>query len=146
MKRVLVSFILVVAVAVLTGCGAGKEEILTCTMSTNQSNMVMNQELEAKFVGNEVVDLSLDVEVELDEIYAPYMETMKTTLANQFQNYSNNGAEVDIEAEGSTVKVEIDFDLKGMSLEQKKNLDMIDVYGTKSATKKELEKAGYTCR
>ena len=144
MKKIL---IILIAVVILTGCGASKkEDKLTCTMSTKQANMVMNHEIEADFVGNEVVDLSMDIEVELDNTFAPYIETMKTTLANQFKSYSDNGAEVEIDAEGSTVKIDIDFDLKSMSLEQKKNLDMIDVYGTKSATKKSLEKIGYTCK
>lgn len=144
MKKILISFIVV---AILTGCAPkGKEQVLTCTMTTNQSGMVMNQEIEADFVGNEVVDMSMDIDVTLDESMIPYIETMKTTLANQFKNYSDNGAKLEIDAEGSKIEIDIDFDLKHMSLEQKKNLDMIDVYGTKEATKKAFEKMGYTCR
>ena len=144
MKKILISFIVV---AVLTGCASKvNEQTLTCTMSTNQTGMGMYQEIEADFVGNEVVDMSMDIDVTLDESMIPYIETMKTTLANQFKNYSDNGAKLEMDAEGNKIEIEIDFDLKNMSLEQKKNLDMIDVYGTKAATKKELEKAGYTCR
>lgn len=144
MKKILISL---VAVVILTGCGASKEEqVLTCTMSTTQSGMTMNQKVEADFVGNEVVDMSMDIDVELDEFMAPYIETMKETLASQFKNYSDNGAKLEIDAEGSKIEIDIDFDLKNMTLEQKKNLDMIDVYGTKEATQKAFEKMGYTCK
>ena len=143
MKKILIGFI---ALAILSGCGAKKEQVLTCTMTMNESGMVMNQELEADFVGNEVVKMNMDIDVELDETMAPFIETMKETLASQFKKYSDNGAKLEIDAEGSKIEIDIDFDLKNMTLEQKKNLDVIDVYGTKSATKKALEQAGYTCR
>ena len=143
MKKILIGFI---ALAILSGCGAKKEQVLTCTMTMNESGMVMNQELEADFVGNEVVEMNMGIDVELDETMAPFIETMKETLASQFKKYSDNGAKLEIDAEGSKIEIDIDFDLKNMTLEQKKNLDVIDVYGTKSATKKALEQAGYTCR
>lgn len=144
MKKILISFIVV---AVLTGCASkAKEQTLTCTMSTNQTGMVMYQEVEADFVGNEVVDMSMDIDVTLDETMVPYIETMKETLASQFKSYTENGAKLEIDAEGSKIEIDIDFDLKNMTLEQKKNLDMIDVYGTKEATKKAFEKMGYTCK
>ena len=143
MKKILIGFI---ALAILSGCGAKKEQVLTCTMTMNESGMVMNQELEADFVGNEVVEMNMGIDVELDETMAPFIETMKETLASQFKKYSDNGAKLEIDAEGSKIEIDIDFDLKNMTLTQKKNLDVIDVYGTKSATKKALEQAGYTCR
>ena len=143
MKKILIGFI---ALAILSGCGAKKEQVLTCTMTMNVSGMVMNQELEADFVGNEVVEMNMDIDVKLDETMVPYIDTMKETLASQFKKYSDNGAKLEIDAEGSKIEIDIDFDLKNMTLEQKKNLDVIDVYGTKSATKKALEQAGYTCR
>ena len=144
MRKILISFILV---AILTGCTPeAKEQTLTCTMSTNETGMVMNQEVEADFVGNEVVDMSMDIDITLDETMVPYIETMKETLATQFKNYTENGAMLEIDAEGSKIEIDIDFDLKNMTLEQKKNLDMIDVYGTKEATKNAFEKMGYTCK
>lgn len=145
MKKTL-AVALVFAVLVLSGCGAKKEEKLTCTMKTDQSGMVMNQEVEAIFVGNEVTEMSMDIDVELGETLAPYIETMKETLATQFQNYSDNGAKVEISAEGNVVEIDIDMDVKSMSLTQKQNLDMLDVYGTKKATLKAFEQQGYTCR
>lgn len=145
MKKTLITLVAVVMMVLLTGCEA-KEEVLTCTLKQEQTGMVMNQEIEAEFVNNEVVDMSMDIDVNLDDTYAPYIDTMKTTFEEQFKTYSDNGAKVEVTSEGNVVEIDIDFDLKNMSLEQKKNLDMLDVYGTKAATQEELEKQGYTCR
>lgn len=145
MKKTLITLVAVVVMVLLTGCEA-KEEVLTCTLKQEQTGMVMNQEIEATFINNEVTDMTMDIDVNLDDTYAPYIDTMKTTFEEQFKTYSDNGAKVEVTSVGNVVEIDIDFDLKNMSLEQKKNLDMLDVYGTKAATQEELEKQGYTCR
>ena len=145
MKKTLITLVAVVMMVLLTGCEA-KEEVLTCTLKQEQTGMVMNQEIEATFINNEVTDMTMDIDVNLDDTYVPYIDTMKTTFEEQFKTYSDNGAKVEVTSEGNVVEIDIDFDLKNMSLEQKKNLDMLDVYGTKAATQEELEKQGYTCR
>lgn len=145
MKKTLITLVAVAMMVLLTGCEA-KEEVLTCTLKQEQTGMVMNQEIEATFINNEVTDMTMDIDVNLDDTYVPYIDTMKTTFEEQFKTYSDNGAKVEVTSEGNVVEIDIDFDLKNMSLEQKKNLDMLDVYGTKAATQEELEKQGYTCR
>lgn len=143
MKKVMMTLVAFVMMFVLTGCGT---ETLSCTMSQNQSGIKMNQEINATFVNNEVTKMYINVNAELDESYVSAMEQIKASVETNLKQYKDNGGKLDITTEGNTINARVDFDLANMSKEQKKNLNMVDVYGTKSATAKELEKQGYTCK
>ena len=88
----------------------------------------------------------INVNAELDEAYVSAMDQIKASVEANLKQYKDNGGKLDITTEGNTINARVDFDLVKMSKEQKKNLNMVDVYGTKSATAKELEKQGYTCK
>ena len=143
MKKVMMTLVAFVMMFVLTGCGT---ETLSCTMSQNQSGIKMNQEINATFVSNEVTKMYINVNAELDESYVSAMEQIKASVETNLKQYKDNGGKLDITTEGNTINARVDFDLANMSKEQKKNLNMVDVYGTKSAAAKELEKQGYTCK
>lgn len=143
MKKVLMALAAMGIVLVLTGCGT---ETLTCTMSQDESGMKMNQKAVVTFEDNEVTKMKMDVEVEVDEAYANYISMMESMLESQFTQFSDNGAKVDVSSDDSKINVSIDMDVKKMTDEQKENLDMEDVYGSKDATKKALEEQGYTCK
>lgn len=143
MKKVLMALAAMGIVLVLTGCGT---ETLTCTMSQDESGMKMNQKAVVTFEDNEVTKMKMDVEVEVDEAYANYISMMESMLESQFTQFSDNGAKVDVSSSDSKINVSIDMDVKKMTDEQKENLDMEDVYGSKDATKKALEEQGYTCK
>ncbi len=143
MKKGLMALAAMGIVLVLTGCGT---ETLTCTMSQDESGMKMNQKAVVTFEDNEVTKMKMDVEVEVDEAYANYISMMESMLESQFTQFSDNGAKVDVSSSDSKINVSIDMDVKKMTDEQKENLDMEDVYGSKDATKKALEEQGYTCK
>lgn len=143
MKKMMMAFVAVVMMFVLTGCGT---ETLSCTMSQTQSGIKMDQEINATFVNNEVTNMYINVNAELDESYVSAMDQIKESVEANLKQYKDNGGKLDITTEGNTINARVDFDLAKMSKEQKKNLNMVDVYGTKSATAKELEKQGYTCK
>lgn len=143
MKKIMMTLVAVVMMFVLTGCGT---ETLSCTMSQNQAGIKMNKEINATFVNNEVTNMYINVNAELDEAYVSAMDQIKASVEANLKQYKDNGGKLDITTEGNTINARVDFDLAKMSKEQKKNLNMVDVYGTKSATAKELEKQGYTCK
>lgn len=143
MKKGLMALVAMGIVFILTGCGT---ETLTCTMSQDESGMKMNQEAVVTFENNEVTKMNMSVDVEVDDTYANYISTMESMLESQFTQFSDNGAKVDVSSSGNKINVSIDMDVKNMTDEQKKNLNMEDVYGSKEATKKELEEQGYTCK
>ncbi len=143
MKKIVMTLVAVVMMFVLTGCGT---ETLNCTMSQNQTGMKMNQEMNATFVNNEVTKMDITMNVELDDTYLSAMDQIKSSVEANLKQYKDNGGKLDITSEGNTIKAKVNIDLTKMSDEQKKKLNMTDVYGTKDATKKELEKQGYTCK
>lgn len=143
MKKIMMALVAVVMMFVLTGCGT---ETLTCTMSQTQAGMKMNQEMNATFVNNEVTKMDITMDAEIDEAYASQMDQIKASVEANLKQYKDNGGELDITSEGNVIKAKINLDLSKMSKDQKKNLNVTDVYGTKDATKKELEKEGYTCK
>lgn len=142
MKKTLMILVAVVTMFCLTGCGT---ETLTCTMSQSQTGMTMVQKVDATFVNNEVTKMNMKIDITLDDDYASYADTMKSTLEEQYKVFSDNGGKVDVSGEGNIINIGIDLDVKNMTDKQIKNLNMGDVYGTKSATAKELESEGYTC-
>lgn len=143
MKKMMMALVAGIMMFVLTGCGT---ETLNCTMSQNQAGMKMNQEMNATFVNNEVTKMDITMDAEIDEAYASQMDQIKANVEANLKQYKDNGGKLDITSEGNTIKAKVNIDLTKMSDEQKKKLNMTDVYGTKDATKKELEKQGYTCK
>ena len=141
MKKILIFIILL---TVLTGCR--KEDKLTCYMIKNQESMIISEEVEVEFIGNKATDLTMDVDIDFDSNTSFLAQTMKTTLINNFKKYETNGAIVEVDTEGNSVEIDIDFDLKRMSAREKKSIDLIDIYGNKLTAKKTLENKGYACR
>lgn len=141
MKKIL---IIIILLTVLTGCR--KEDKLTCYKIKNKESMVISEEVEVEFIGNKATDLSMDVDVNFDKNTSFLAQTLKTTLIDNLKKYETNGAIIEVDTEDNSIEIDIDFDLKRMSLKQKKSIDLIDVYGTKLVAKKELESKGYVCR
>lgn len=143
MKKTLMALAAVVMMFILTGCGT---ETLTCTMSQDQTGMKMDQKVVATFENNEVTKMNMKIDVNLDDSYKAYADTMKTMLEEEYKTFSDNGGKVEVTGKDSIININIDLDLKSMTSDQKKNLEMTDTFGTKDATAKELEKQGYTCK
>jgi len=143
MKKIMMTLVAGVMMFTLTGCGT---ETLNCTTTQTQGGVKMNQEMNATFVNNEVTKMNIVMDAEVDEAYASQMDIIKSNVEANLKQYKDNGGKLDITTEGNVVKAKIDLDLSKMSKEQKKNLNVTDVYGTKDATKKELEKQGYVCK
>lgn len=143
-KKIIMPAILVAVALVLSGCG--KTETLTCTMSQDESGMVMNSKMEAIFEGNEVTKIDLNIDAKIDESLSAYVTTMEDVIEAQYEKYKKEGTTVNVSSKDNVIKADLSFDLKNMSDKDKEELDLIDTKGTKEATKKELEKEGYTCK
>lgn len=143
MKKVVLMVVSFILVLTLSGCG---KETLSCTKSGLESGMQMDQEVVADFNNNVVTNMDMDIKVNVGEQYKNYISTFKAALENQYKTYSDNGAKVNITTQDDLIDIKINFDVAKMTNKQRKNLNMTDIFGTKSATKKELEKQGYTCK
>lgn len=159
MKRVL-AFLAAIAVMVcLTACGTvktnttktsektSKSETLNCTKEeTDDDGLAFNQDVTAIFENNKVTNLDMKIDVVLDESMKSYADMMKDALANEYKSFSDNGAKVDFSVNENIVTISISMDVKNMTKDQLKQVDMEDVYGTKKETKKAFEAEGYTCK
>lgn len=143
MRKILMPLVTIVLAFLLTGCG---KETLTCTSTQDQTGMTMNTEIVALFNNNEVTNMDLNIDVDVDDSYAEYVDTMRDSIDKEYDKYRKDGVTVNVTSEGKKINAKLVFDLQKMSDKDKKELDVVDVYGTKAATAKELEKQGYTCK
>ena len=144
MKKSLFLVVSVVMIGLLTGCG--KEKVLECDLKETQNGMQMSQNLKATFKGNEVKDITMKMDVVLEEKYKSYSDMFVSSIDSQFTKYKNKkGLTYKTEKSDDGVVVNIYADLDKMSKEDKEELDLVDTTGSYDKTKEELEKEGYTC-
>lgn len=145
MKKSLFLVVPVVMIGLLTGCG--KEKVLECDLKETQNGMQMSQNLKATFKGNEVKDITMKMDVVLEEKYKSYSDMFVSSIDSQFTKYKNKkGLTYKTEKSDDGVVVNIYADLDKMSKEDKEELDLVDTTGSYDKTKEELEKEGYTCK
>lgn len=145
MKKSMLLGSALVSCFLLSGCGT---KTLSCSTTESDDGFSASQTIEAKFVGNEVTNVSLDMIMTLDDDFKDNKDLLISSLEESFQNYQNKeGLTLNItDKSDNEVEVVLDADLKKMSDEDKKELDLIDTTGSYDATKKELEDEGYTCK
>lgn len=157
MKKCVVILSLI-AVLVLPGCGSTvttdgmsiekkdfgeiesvkKTDIVTCTTTTKDSNVTMNQEVKLFFTSSgSLTSANISIDAVLDDSYLAYIDTFVSSLKTQFENfeYSDNVV-VDKTSTGAIVTYSMDED------------DFADQYGsasTRSAIISEMENSGYSC-
>ena len=145
MKKVLLALGLFAGVLALTGCGT---ETLSCTMTSKESGANMTQEINVTFDGNKAKTVEAIRAMEYPEGYADYMDTLKDSLDEQMPEYEEKyGVETDITVDGTTIKFAMKSDADKLN-DKSKVLFGYDpeADGSKEATQKNFEVAGYTCK
>lgn len=145
MKKTLVLLATVVMIGLSTGCK--KEKVLDCSMTQEQSGIEMKQNLKATFKGNEVTDVTVVMDAVLGEKFVSYKSMFVSSLESSFSKYEDlKGVEIKTTDNDDTVTVTLKADITKMDKESKEALDVVDTKGDYEATKKALEKEGYTCK
>lgn len=145
MKKGIIIAAAIVMLGVATGCS--KEKVLNCSMTQDTTGMKMSQDVKATFKGNDVKSISLSMNVELEEAYKSYSDTIISSLDNQFKNYKDKkGVTFSTKKTDDGINVSIKADISKMDDEAKKALDIVDTKANYDESKKELEKEGYTCK
>lgn len=145
MKKTLVLLATVVMIGLSTGCK--KEKVLDCSMTQEQSGIEMKQNLKGTFKGNEVTDVTVTVDAVLGEELASYKSLFISSLESSFAKYKDlKGVDIKTTDKDDVVTVTLKADLTKMDDESKEALDVVDTKGNYEATKKALEKDGYTCK
>lgn len=126
-KLILLSLMAVLA---LTGCG--KKE-LSCTMSSTENGVKMEQTLEVKFDGDTLDDVNIVMDMEIPESLSSSMDLLKSTY---------EALDFKVEETSKGLKLTADGDSKYI----KENLNLGETKASYDDTKKRLETAGYTCK
>ena len=141
-------YILVICIFFITGCG--KEKKLACTKDITPAgtNISMIQTAGITFSNNKIkeigtsilVTLSGDDKASMDE----YIDLFKDSYSKQYSG--NNHVKVDVSKKSdSEILIDIAFDYKSMTEEEKKNSGF---YGSEDydVNKTQLEQSGYSCK
>ncbi|MBE6160351.1 MAG: hypothetical protein E7157_04840 [Lactobacillales bacterium] len=145
MKKTLVLLATVVMIGLSTGCK--KEKVLDCSTTQEQSGIEMKQNMKATFKGNEVTDVKVTVDAVLGETYKNYKSLFVSSIESSFKKYEDlKGVDIKTTDKDDVVTVTLKADITKMDDEAKDALDIVDTTGNYEATKKALEKEGYTCK
>lgn len=147
MKKNILVVLMIVAVLVLTGCNTKNNNVLECSITQDQEQMVASQNLKAVFEENEVISMEINTDFKLDDDLTSNVEAFKDSILNAYQEkYGKDGIDITVTNDENTVYTSIKMNLKGMSDEDKKELNIVDTKGSVSATKKNLQDSGYKCK
>ena len=151
-------FVLLICVTLLflTGCElknpfAAKEKeerTLTCTKEMSASGIPMSQIATIKFIDNKIDNLSTTILVKLPDAYKSQIDTFYNALEEQYDKAYKIKDHIKItttKTSDSEIKVDIFFDYKNMTDEEKKQSEFegSEDYDINKST---LEKDGYTCK
>ena len=148
MKKGIVVGLMMFVVLVLTGCGVKtNNNVLECSITQDQDQMVATQTLKAVFEENEVVNMEINTDFKLDDEIASSTEALKDNILNAYkEKYGKDGVDITVTNDENTVYTVIKMDFKAMSDEDKEELNVVDTKGSVSATKKALQDSGYNCK
>ena len=127
----------------MAGCGSKK--VLKCKLQGQQSGVDSTQYIEGTFEGNRLTKMTLKAEYDMSEFPSSYRDQFVESSKQTIKEKLKGEGKAEAKTEGDLVIINVDLDIKNMSDEAKKSLDIIDTKGSPSETKKYLEKRGYTC-
>lgn len=142
-KRVLLSSLVGILLLSLTGCGS--TETLVCTQTQEEDGATMDMKMEVVFKDNLASEFTMTTDMKFDEEYADYMDTAKESFEDEFSSYKENGMDVDIQTEGTTLTAIVGANFDELTDEEKENLGFDPEENTYESVRAELEDSGLTC-
>lgn len=130
---------------VLTGCS---NKTLHCTKEdVSNEDLKMVNRLETRFSGDKVTNVKSTMEVEASGIYTKHIDTLKSTLEEQFTDVKEKkGVHFTSKVKGKTITVVLDMNMKQMDAETLEEFNIVKTSEKYEDAKKRLEKDGYTCK
>ena len=146
MKKRIVVLVSIIALGLTAGCGK-KGKVLECTKSESQSGLTMKQTIKANFKGNNVEDITINMDAVLPEAYAAYKSTFIKTYESSFASYKKlKGVDVKVSETKDGINIKLTADLSKMDSDAKDKLDIVNTKASYSKSVKELEAEGYKCK
>ena len=145
MKKIGVVLSTVIALSIVTGCGA-KTKTLKCSTTQSQTGMKMTQSETIVFKGSSVESYKEEVKVVLDEKYLSYKDMFISTFKKELSQYESiKGIKMTTKETDKGLEATMTANVKSMKESDLKSLDL-DKKASYELTKKDREKKGYTCK
>lgn len=146
MKKGIIVFVSIIALGLTAGCGS-KGKVLECSKSEKQSGVELKSTIKANFKGNNVKDITVDMDAVLPKEYLSYKSTYIKAFQSEFKKYDDlKGINVKISESDNGVNIKLTADLDKMDDTAKDKLDIVDTKASYDKSIKELETEGYTCK
>lgn len=129
----------------MTGCDSSNR--LNCTLEQDVSGNTVKQNIVATFSGDNVLNLTMNVETILEEQYIEHIDTFVDQIDMQFENYKGKkGITTNTAKKDNSVVFNMDINVDEMDDDAKNTLGIVDTESSYEDAKKSLENAGYTCK
>ena len=146
MRKGIITLAMVLTLGLAVGCGS-KNKTLECTKTEDKSGVSLKQTIKAKFSGNNVKDLTLDMDAVLPDAYKSYKSTYIKAFESSFASYKNlKGVELKVTETDDGFNIKLTADLSEMDDDAKNKLKIVDTKASYSKSIKELEADNYKCK
>ncbi len=146
MKKSIIVLSAVLVLGLATACGS-KKKTLSCTKTETESGVELKSTISANFKGNEVSDMTVNMDAVLPEEYASYKSVYISAFESSFSSYKElKGVDVKIKETDDGVNIKLTADLSKMDDDAKDKLDIVDTKADYDKSIKELEEDGYKCK
>ena len=156
MKKISMLFLSLALIVLATGCGLtkeekGKEQTLVCNLVSIDEDISTEQIISMTFKNDELTHMNMEINATItsSDIIKNW-ETFKETMAENNQEFNEDGASMRVEIDDQNYKYNtiVDIDLGKVSDEVLEELDLEEIKddaGTLEANKDQAEQEGYTC-
>lgn len=142
-KGYLMSFALVLAIVILTGCGSSKKT-LTCVQENSDNGFTNTDKIVYEFESDRVKKATQVASINAQGDYAQYLGNYKDSASQAVEGYNKlDGMSAKVEEEGSTVTLTVEMNPMEMSESDFTLYNMGENY---ESMKIKLTDQGYTCK
>ena len=142
----------VVSIFCLLLSGCGNEQVLSCSMTQEQSGATMEQVFDVTFTKEEVSNVKMAINTKVtDEVSDSDWDSLVDLLDEQYATVNKNGFQITKEnnKKERSYNITIDVDVNKAKKEDLAEYDLESLsgaQGTYDEIKEQMEKSGLTCK
>ena len=143
-KRVLLGIVAGVSLVTLSGCG--NTQTLTCTQTQEDDGTTATQEMVVEFQNNEASKFTMTINMKAENANAEDLKTAEDMLKLSFSAFEENGINVDVSSDDTSVTAKVSADFSQMTDEEKEQIGFTGSDNSYETIKESFESEGYTCK
>lgn len=143
-KRVLLGIVAGVSLVTLSGCGNSQK--LTCTQTQEDDGATATQEMVVEFQDNEASAFTMTMNMVAENASAEDLKTAEEMLKLSFSAFEENGMNVDVSSDDTSVTAKVSADFSQMTDEEKEQIGFTGSDNSYETIKESFEREGYTCK